>query len=259
VFQSAPVAVTTRPSKISLAYIESDEEGLHYVFRIDGGVFETAEPGPLMELALHPSRLNRLGGAPGKSDTPLADASDPAALRRATQKIAASAYADTLYRLFGQPRAPIGLVGLRGQKAGRLGEYIAGADSLALDPGRITGQAQLRHALAHELAHRWQARARAQIATLWSGVAPIHDPKRYGYGDVVEHQAEAIAFAINFLQITAAGGEPAAASLALLDHYELLVPGSRTMVRYFSLQPVYQHHRLRTLLTSEPTAYTSRN
>ena len=39
-------------------------------------------------------------------------------------------------------------------------------------------------------------------------------------------------------------------ALTLLDHYELLVPGTRTMVRYLSLQPLYRNHPLRSLLTT---------
>ena len=111
-------------------------------------------------------------------------------------------------------------------------------------------EAQLRHAFAHELGHRWQSRSPAQIRTLWVGVAPIRDPKRYGYGERSEHQAEAIAFAVNFLQTTAGQGA-SAASLVLLDHYELLVPGTRTMVRYLSMQPLYRRHPLRRLLVGD--------
>jgi hypothetical protein len=133
--------------------------------------------------------------------------------------------------------------------AGRLGEYIATRDSLALDPGHMTGESQLRHALAHELGHRWQLKAGGQLGVLWCGVPPIQDPKRYGYGDLVEHQAEAIAFAINYLQTTAGSAETAN-SLALLDHYELLVPGTRALVHYLSLQPIYHDHPLRALLTT---------
>jgi hypothetical protein len=166
----------------------------------------------------------------------------------------ATTYADSLYTLFGAPRAPVGLIGRRGRAAGRLGEYIGSRDSLALDPARMTGTAQLRHTLAHELGHRWQAHARGQLLALWSGVSPIRDPKRYGYGNVSEHQAEAIAFAISFLQTTAGGSEPAASSVALLDHYELLVPGTRMMVRYLALQPIYRRHPLAGLLTTGRTA-----
>jgi hypothetical protein len=265
VFQSAEGAVATfplvgpirrragrpwRPSTVSLAYVDDDNGGPHYLFRIDAGVFETEAPGPLLEVAAHPAWLDSLKVTEWAPDRPLVDAADSMALWRTARAIAASSYADSLYALFGQPRAAVGLIGRRGRIAGRLGEYIASRDSLALDPGRMTAEAQLRHALAHELGHRWQARAKAQIAMLWLGVPPIRDPRRYGYGDLSEHQAEAIAFAINFLQATATTAETPSSSLTLLDHYELLVPGTRTMVRYLSLQPIYRHHPLQSLLTT---------
>jgi hypothetical protein len=244
----------TRASNLSLAYVDEDNGRAHYLFRVDAGVFETEAPGPLLEVLAHPVRLSRVKPAASQINLRLVDPADPGAPLRATRQIATSSYADSLYRLFGRPRAAVGLIGHRGQMAGRLGEYIAARDSLAFDPGRMTGAAQLRHAMAHELGHRWQARAKVQIATLWSGVPSIRDPKRYGYGDLPEHQAEAIAFAINFLQTTAAT-DARASSLTLLDHYELLVPGTRTMVRYLSLQPIYQRHPLRTLLTTGRVTY----
>jgi hypothetical protein len=143
----------------------------------------------------------------------------------------------------------VGVVGERGRAAGRLGEYIASRDSLALDPGRMTSTEQLRHTLAHELAHRWQAHAGAQLAMLWKGVPPIRDPRRYGYGNVSEHQAEAAAFAIHFLLATAASRDPVKDAIEL-DHYELLVPGCRTLARYFAMQPAFRGHPLRVLLTT---------
>jgi hypothetical protein len=243
-----------RPSTVSLAYVEEDGGRPIYLFRIDAGVFETEAPGVLLDVAAHPMWLDSLDSTNWDREPPLVNAADSAALRGTTQEIARSAFADSLYTLFGRPRAPVGLIGRRGRMAGRLGEYIGSRDSLALDPGRMTGKAQLRHAMAHELGHRWQARAPGQIATLWHGVAAIRDPKRYGYDDVSEHQAEAIAFAINFLQTTASAGESADDPLTLLDHYELLVPGTRTMVRYLSLQPLYRNHPLRTLLTTGRTS-----
>ncbi|HET6797107.1 MAG TPA: hypothetical protein VFH40_08100 [Gemmatimonadales bacterium] len=265
VFQASDGAVTSFPligplrrdgarqwrvPMISLAYMDRANGRPTYLFRIDAGVFETETPGPLLDVASHPDWLDSLAPREGRVDRPLVDAKDTAGVWRMTRKIAASAYADTLYSLFGQPRAAIGLIGGRGRRAGRLGEYISARDSLALDPGRMSGEAQLRHAMAHELGHRWQARAPGQVETLWWGITPIRDPRRYGFGDQSEHQAEAIAFAINFLQTTARLTQPASTALALLDHYELLVPGTRTMVRYFSLQPVYRRHPLRSLLTT---------
>ena len=239
-----------RPSTISLAYVDEDGIGIHYLFHLDGGVFETDVPGPLLRLANGARTPDRTVTARLPAGRTLVDASDPVALRQKASEIAQSSYADSLYRLFGRPRTGVGVIGLRGRRAGRLGEYMAARDSLALDPGHMIGEDQLRHALAHELGHRWQTRAGRQVAMLWAGVPPIKDPKRYGYDDLSEHQAEAIAFAINFLQTTAPGRRTDADAIILLEHYELLVPGTRVMVRYFSQQPLYRDHPLRLLLNT---------
>lgn len=238
-----------RPSTVSLAYVDQARGRSVYLFRIDAGVFETEDPGPLLEVAAHPIWLDSLGATQWATERPLVNGADSVGLWRTARTITNSPYADSLYALFGQPRAAVGLIGRQGRIAGRLGEYIASRDSLALDPARMTGEPQLRHTLAHELGHRWQVRSRSQLRVLWSGVPPIRDPKRYGYGDPMEQQAEAIAFAINFLQTTASAPETSASSLTLLDHYELLVPGTRTMVRHLSLRPLYRNHPLRALLT----------
>ena len=254
VFRAATGGLASLASTISLAYVDTKNGRAHYLFRVSAGVFETEAPGPLLDQPVDP--------LPGSSKAlgttvsgGLMDARDELSALQAARRIGASRYADSLYSLLGHPRAPLGLIGSRGRVAGRLGEYIAARDSLALDPGRMTGEAQLRHALAHELGHRWQGRARAQLAMLWSGVPAIRDPRRYGYGDRSEHQAEAIAFAVNFLQTTAANPATSTSSLTLLNHYELLVPGTRTLVRYFSLQPIYRRHPLRALLTTDRITY----
>ena len=241
-----------RASAVSLAYI--DETGGHpsYVFRVDAGVFETDTPGPLLDLASHPMWLDSLAPTDWVRDQPLVRSDDSTALWTTARAITTSAYADTLYALFGTPRSRVGLIGSRGRKAGRLGEYIGTRDSLALDPGRMIGMGQLRHTLAHELGHRWQFLAPGQVATIWRGVGAMRDPKRYGYGTTTEHQAEAIAFAVDFLQTTTAADDSDNA-LTLLNHYELLVPGTRTMVRYLALQPVYRRHTLRHVLTTGST------
>jgi hypothetical protein len=239
-----------RPSTVSLAYVDEARGRPVYLFRIDAGVFETDDPGPLLEVAAHPAWLDSLKPTEWTRERPLVSGADSAALWKTAQAIATGAFADSLYALFGQPRSAIGLVGRRGRTAGRLGEYIASRDSLALDPARMIGQTQLRHTLAHELGHRWQRRSRTQLRMLWNGVPPIRDPKRYGYGDPTEQQAEAIAFAINFLQTTASTSETSESSLILLDRYELLVPGTRAMVRYLSLQPLYRNHPLHSLLST---------
>jgi hypothetical protein len=215
-------------------------------------VFETDAPGALLEVAAHPAWLDSLGSTEWAADPALVDGADARAVRARLDAIMTGAYADSLYAIFGRPARPAGVVGERGRAAGRLGEYIASRDSLALDPGRMTSGEQLRHTLAHELAHRWQARAGAQLAMLWKGVPPIRDPRRYGYGNVSEHQAEAAAFAIHFLLTTSISRDPVG-DAAGLDHYELLVPGTRTLARYFAMQPAFRGHPLRALLTTGRT------
>lgn len=238
-----------RATAVSLAYVDEALGRPTYVFRVDGGVFETDAPGTLLEVAAHPAWLDSLGSKEWTADRALVDAADAAAVRARLDAIMSGAYADSLYAIFGRPARPVGVVGERGRAAGRLGEYIASRDSLALDPGRMTSTEQLRHTLAHELAHRWQAHAGTQLAMLWKGVPPIRDSRRYGYGNVSEHQAEAAAFAIHFLLVTAASRDPVGDAIGL-DHYELLVPGTRTLARYFAMQPAFRGHPLRVLLTT---------
>jgi hypothetical protein len=242
-----------RASAVSLAYVDLSLGRPSYLFRLDGGVFETETPGALLEVAAHPDWLDSLTSREWTAERGLVRADDDRAVWTVVAGVMNGPYADSLFTLFGRPARPAGVVGERGRAAGRLGEYVSSRDSLALDPSRITSTAQLRHTLAHELAHRWQSRAAAQIAMLWQGVPPIRDPKRYGYGNESEHQAEAAAFAVHFLLSTTASRDPAAAG-ATLDHYELLVPGTRTLARYFALQPVFAAHPLRRWLIGAPAA-----
>jgi hypothetical protein len=239
-----------RAPAVTLAYVDVSQGRRVYLFRVEGGVFETDVPGPLLDLTERPLWLDSVRSREWTAHPPLVDPADAGGIQRITAAMARSEYADTLYALFGRPVRSTGQVGERGRRAGRLGEYIAGRDSLALDPARMTSTEQLRHAFAHELGHRWQARSPRQLELLWQGVGPIKDSKRYGYGSTPEHQAEAVAFAVHFLQATAGGATPAGA-LRLLDHYELLVPGTSVLTRYLALQPVYARHPLRRLLTGQ--------
>jgi hypothetical protein len=237
-----------RASTVSLAYVDQDAGRIMYVFRLAGGVFQTEAPGALLEVVDREDWVDSVTSREWQPDQPLIAAGNLAGARRLTERITGGAYADTLYALFGRPARPAGQVGERGRRAGRLGEYLARRDSLALDPTRITSEEQLRHTLAHELGHRWQSRARGQITLLWQGTPTIRDPRRYGYGSTTEHQAEAIAFAVHFLQATTAApaGDHA---IALLDQYEQMVPGTGVMARYLAMQPIYGGHPLRPMLT----------
>lgn len=238
---------TWRASAVTLAYVDQGLGRPSYLFRVDGGVFETEAPGPLVELATHPTWLDSLSSREWRVERALVDDDDPVAAGRLVAGLVHGAYADSLYAVFGRPARAVGLVGARGRAAGRLGEYIATRDSLALDPARMGSVGQLRHTLAHELAHRWQAHSRVQLTLLWKNVPRIRDPKRYGYGSLREHQAEAAAFAAHFLLATAATSDPAGQA-AVLDHYDLMVPGTRVLARYFAMQPAFQAHPMHTLL-----------
>lgn len=237
---------TWRATTVDLAYVADGERPI-YLIRVEGSVFETDAPGVLLAMVGHPAWLDSLASREWTARGALAASDDSAAIFAVTRRIASSRYADTLYALFGRPNRPVGLVGLQGRGAGRLGEYVGRRDSLALDPARIVSEDQLRHTMAHELGHRWQARAPAQVRALWQDVPPIPDRRRYGYDNTAEHQAEAVAFAVHYLQTTAAmpAGE---AGLELLERYELLVPGTRLMTRYLALQPIYARHPMRRLL-----------
>ncbi|MBA3496370.1 MAG: hypothetical protein H0T86_04625 [Gemmatimonadales bacterium] len=238
-----------RASAVILAYVEERLGRRSYLFRVDGGVFETDAPGALMDVAVHPRWLDSLGSREWTRERPLVNGSDAAAVKTILGALMRSPYADSLYAVFGRPARPAGVVSEGGRAASRLGEYVATRDSIALDPGGMTSVGQLRHTLAHELAHRWQARSGSQLAMLWTGVPAIRDPKRYGYENRREHQAEATAFAVHFLLGTTTAGNPRAAA-AGLEHYELLVPGTRAMARYLALQRVFAGHPLRPLLTT---------
>ena len=225
-----------------------------YLFHLDGAVLETASPGVLQALVSEPSRVDSLGEAWATDRFALVDPRDTVAQLAAVRELAATTYADSMFRLFGTPSRPLGLVGERGQRAGRLGEFIASRDSISLSPARMTTPAQLRHALAHELAHRWQRAMPGEFEALWEGVEPIHDSLRYGFANEQEHQAEAVAFAVHFLQTTAAPDLPTDAALDLLQAYERLVPGTTVMARRLAAQPIYRYHPLASTLLAPPGA-----
>jgi hypothetical protein len=242
---------TWRATTVDLAYVADSGARPTYLIRVEGSVFATEAPGVLLAMVGHPGWLDSLTSREWTPRASLAAPDDSAAIIAVARRIESSPYADTLYALFGRPSRPVGLVGLRGRRAGRLGEYLPRRDSLSLDPARIVSEQQLRHAIAHELGHRWQSRAPAQVHALWRDVPSIPDQRRYGHDNTAEHQAEAVAFAVDYLQTTAmmpAGPQ----ALDLLERYEVLVPGTRLLTRWLALQPVYAHHPMRRLLLGGP-------
>ena len=127
-----------RASAVTLAYVDDALGRRSYLFRVDGGVFETDAPGALLDVAEHPRWLDSLGSREWMAERALVDPDDDVAVARLLDAIMAGPYADSLYAIFGRPTRPAGIVGARGRAAGRLGEYVGTRDSLALDPGRMT-------------------------------------------------------------------------------------------------------------------------
>jgi hypothetical protein len=238
-----PARSSQRPaSQARLAYTGKLGSRVSYVFRINDGVFETADPGGL------PAILTQVLFVPASSN-PAPGIANAETAARVSQRLSHSAYADTLYALFGKPARPVGLVGVRGVGMGDLAEYVRPRDSVALDPVHIISQEQLRHAFAHELGHRWEQREMGRVDSILGNVIAVGDPDRYGYGSKAEHRAEAIAFAVHFLQSTVT--DASSDGLDLLEHYEFLVPGTRAMVRYLIRLPTYRRHPLRAALSPQ--------
>ena len=235
--------ILVRKPAVSLLDVAALGRDTVYLFHLEGAVVETATPGVLRDLLRDPSTVDSRGDTWTTVETPLVRRNDLAAAVGLVGELEAGAYADSLFALFGRPERPVGIVGTRGERAGRLGEYITSRDSISLSPSRMATMAQLRHAFTHELGHRWQRRHRDLAAAAWGGVGPIRDSLRYGFGNADEHQAEALAFAVHFLQTTARGASRDGAA-QLLDAYERLVPGTRAMSRMLLGQPIYQQHPL---------------
>lgn len=237
-----------RESAVDLLDVAAAGPDTLFVFHLDGAVLETASPGLLRDILADRAQLDSLGAPWTTAPSALADPRDTTAQLTVLRDLVATTYADTLFRVFGTPARPLGLVGDRGRRAGRLGEFITSRDSISLAPARMVSGAQLRHALAHELAHRWQRAEPDEVAGLWRGVPSIHDSLRYGYHNTDEHQAEAVAFAVHFLQTTASPDVPSADALELLDAYERLVPGTHVMARRLLAESPYRGHPLASVL-----------
>ncbi len=252
--QNAWSRTHARRPGIQLYAVDSVGTGRVFLYHLERATFETASPGALRALGETAAWVDSVRGTVSPDVVPLVDPADDAAMVAAVRELATGTYADTLYRLFGAPDRAIGIVSRRGQAKGRLGEYVASRDSISLAPGAMIHPAQLRHGLAHELAHRWQRREKQTLARLWRGVAPIRDTLRYGYGSQQEHQAEAVAFAVHYLQTTARAGLTTWEALTLLESYERLVPGTRRLAGYLVGQPVYAGHPLAGQALTAPRA-----
>lgn len=229
-----------RAPAVRLLEVVGGDEDPVFLFHLGTAVVETATPGVLGQLVAEPGRVDQLGSAWTSGGVTLSARRDEAAASGIIHALVSSPYADSLFAVFGPPGKPIGIVDARGERAGRLGEYLPGRDSIALSPARMMSTAQLRHALAHELAHRWFRTHAGAARDLGDALQPIRDSLRYGFHDRDEHLAEAVAFAVHFLQASAGALPPA----SLLDSYERLVPGTRNAAALLLTFPAYERHPL---------------
>lgn len=175
--------------------------------------------------------------------------------------LAHSSYADSLRLVLGWPAPGLesGLA-VDGQHAdepdGRriVGGYVPARDQLVLDP-TVTQARSLRLGLAHELMHRAQAIVGADIGPWWAAHVPqLPAEGSYARNNVLDHQAEAAAGAVEWLAVTARPPEAdtAAARRSRVAHalrlqtLERTVPGTILMVRTLLSHPLYARHPLRT-------------
>lgn len=230
-----------RSPAVRLLEAADDENDSLYLFHLGNAVVEIATPGILGELVAEPARVDELGSAWTTGGRTLAPHRNLEASLAVIRELEASPYADSVFFILGAPSRAIGVVDGRGVRAGRLGEYLSRRDSIALSPSYMTSTAQLRHALAHELAHRWLREHPESADRLAETMHPMRDSLRYGYSDRQEQMAEAVAFAVHFLQATA---RKESADPSLLDSYERLVPGTREATRLLITSPAYELHPL---------------
>ena len=148
------------------------------------------------------------------------------------------------------PGPQSGLIGRRGRMAGRLGEYI-GIARLARPRSGTDERAGAAPPCDGARAGTPVAGAGYRASSRRSGKACCRSGTRSATDTATGRSTRPRR---SPLPSTSCRRRPPPATrqhaaLTLLDHYELLVPGTRTMVRYLSLQPLYRSHPLRSLLT----------
>ena len=219
-----------------------------YVFRMDGGVFGTEMPGPLLDLAGQPRWLDSVASREWRPDRPLVS---PARHRRcaAAQPASGGRY---LRRHSVRAVRPAGAAGGAGEHAGPL----RGSSGRVHHLPRLARAGSRPHDQPGAAPARAGARAGPSLAVPGSGAAPDAvagcpaDPGRppLRSRERIEHQAEAVAFAVHFLQATAVfpDGRRGIAAGAVRP----AGAGTGAMARYLALQPIYAGHPLRRMLTT---------
>lgn len=170
----------------------------------------------------------------------------PQAAAAFTRELLASGRADTLRAVLGWPRH-VTTAPLRGApEYTTLATYGPRDDTIEISPLAQSDMA-LRLTLAHELAHRLQALVGLDLGAWWGAHAvPLPAEHTYARTTVYEHQAEAIASAVEYLAICTTPGLRGTLAAVSLRQLDAETPGTTLMVRALLSHPLYAQHPLRT-------------
>lgn len=163
-----------------------------------------------------------------------------------------SAYFDTLTTLFGEVKINFGQIVsgtafVPGQ-GGILAEYTVSANQVILKEPASEELYMYRAALTHELVHAWQAKEGDILGEIWEryNILPPADKMiNYASYSKTEHQAEATAAAVGFLNILGRVDLQDSIKVALGRHLDALAPGTLIMTRVLLSHPVYAFHPIK--------------
>jgi hypothetical protein len=237
-----------RATTLDLAYVAGEGPHPVYLIRVEGSVFATDAPGVLLDMVGHPAWLDSLASREWTPRAPLAASDDSAAILAVTRRIESSPTPTRSTRSSVVPSRPVGLVGPKGRRRDGWASTWAAAIPWPSIPARIVSEEQLRHAMAHELGHRWQSRAPAQMRALWRDVPPIPDQRRLR---ARQHRG-APGGGGRLRRALPAGHRGDAGRCrrprAARSGTSCWCRARALMTRYLALQPIYARHPMRRLL-----------
>lgn len=164
-----------------------------------------------------------------------------------------SAYVDTLKAIFGKTK--IGFAKLdaehvyTGAEGGVLAQYVGISGRVVLKRPEGEPAYMYRAALTHEFVHAWQSKQPALLNNLWAKYeirAPLPKMANYASHSKSEHQAEAAAAAVGFLNVLNQNYLKPQMKVALGKYLDSLAPGTLIMTRVLLSHPLYAHHAVQT-------------
>lgn len=157
-----------------------------------------------------------------------------------------TAFTDTLTMLLGAPSRPVTFGAMYHGDSSGDAQYTYKDDAITFNVNARRDwlnktNTELRLTLAHEWWHMAQSRVGAEFAPTWSRV-PKALPSTYAATNEREHQAEAFAMALVWLQTTRSPAIDAQAADTTLYLSEQFVPGTRLFVSYLLSHPLMADH-----------------